>query len=232
MKLRVAHAPGMPGTFSPPQRVSGPDKHHGTCVTHGCWHTEAHWRLYTSVNYSIISCSDNVYRRFDAKLSFETALVNRWIIRSLKTERVSLTQPWRIWINKSSEPIAKFHISKYITKYGKAVCIYRWVSARKTKLLCLSNGVTSFWHQPIDIMRYTVYEPKSAGLENHNDGMQFTILSWRHYERDGVSNYQPHDCLLNRLFNAQIKQNTKAPRHWPLCGEFTGDRWIPRTKGQ
>ena len=29
----------------------------------------------------------------------------------------------------------------------------------------------------------------------------------------------------------QIK-NTKAPRHWPLWGEFTGDRWIPRTKGQ
>ena len=23
----------------------------------------------------------------------------------------------------------------------------------------------------------------------------------------------------------------KAPRHWPLCGEFTGDRWIPRTNG-
>ena len=23
-----------------------------------------------------------------------------------------------------------------------------------------------------------------------------------------------------------------APRHWPLWGEFTGDRWIPRTKGQ
>ena len=21
-------------------------------------------------------------------------------------------------------------------------------------------------------------------------------------------------------------------RHWPLCEEFTGDRWIPRTKGQ
>ena len=24
----------------------------------------------------------------------------------------------------------------------------------------------------------------------------------------------------------------KAPRHWPLCREFTGDRRIPRTKGQ
>ena len=31
---------------------------------------------------------------------------------------------------------------------------------------------------------------------------------------------------------AQIKQNIKAPHHWPLWGEFTGDRWIPRTKGQ
>ena len=31
---------------------------------------------------------------------------------------------------------------------------------------------------------------------------------------------------------AQIKYNIKAPLHWPLCGESTGDRWIPRTKGQ
>ena len=31
---------------------------------------------------------------------------------------------------------------------------------------------------------------------------------------------------------AQIKENIKAPRHWPLWGEFTCDRWIPRTEGQ
>ena len=30
-------APGMPGTFSPPPRVSDPDMHHGTCVTHVPW---------------------------------------------------------------------------------------------------------------------------------------------------------------------------------------------------
>ena len=24
----------------------------------------------------------------------------------------------------------------------------------------------------------------------------------------------------------------KAPRHWPLCGEFIGDQWIPCTNGQ
>ena len=37
VKLRVAHAPGMPGTFSPSSRVSDPDMHHGTCVTHVPW---------------------------------------------------------------------------------------------------------------------------------------------------------------------------------------------------
>ena len=57
-------------------------------------------------------------------------------------------------------------------------------------------------------------------------------LQWYHTERDGVSNHQPHDCLLNCLFKAQIKENIKALCHWPLCGEFTGHRWIPCTKDQ
>ena len=34
VKLRVSHAPGMPGTFSPPPQISNPDMPHGTCVTH------------------------------------------------------------------------------------------------------------------------------------------------------------------------------------------------------
>ena len=37
VKLRVAHAPEMPGTVYPPPRVSDPDMHHGTCVTHVPW---------------------------------------------------------------------------------------------------------------------------------------------------------------------------------------------------
>ena len=41
----------------------------------------------------------------------------------------------------------------------------------------------------------------------------------------------------SRLFTqpfirAQNKESIKAPRHWPLCGEFTWDRWITRTNGQ
>ena len=34
------------------------------------------------------------------------------------------------------------------------------------------------------------------------------------------------------FIQAQINENIKAPRHWTLWGEFTGDRWILRTKGQ
>ena len=51
-------------------------------------------------------------------------------------------------------------------------------------------------------------------------------------KRDGVSNHQPRDCLLNRLIKAQTQENIKATRQWPLCGEFPGERWITHTKGQ
>ena len=34
---RIANAPVMPRTFFPPPRVSDPDMHHGTCVTHVPW---------------------------------------------------------------------------------------------------------------------------------------------------------------------------------------------------
>ena len=37
VKLGVAHALGIPGTYCPPPRVNDPDMHHGTCVTHVSW---------------------------------------------------------------------------------------------------------------------------------------------------------------------------------------------------
>ena len=33
------------------------------------------------------------------------------------------------------------------------------------------------------------------------------------------------------FIQAQIKENIEAPRHWPLCGEFTVDRWIHHETG-
>ena len=34
-------------------------------------------------------------------------------------------------------------------------------------------------------------------------------LQWRHNGRDSVSNHQPHDCLLNRLFRRRLKKTSK-----------------------
>ena len=41
-------------------------------------------------------------------------------------------------------------------------------------------------------------------------------LQWRHNDHDGVSNYQPHGCLLNRLFRRRSKKTSKL-RVTGLC---------------
>ena len=51
-------------------------------------------------------------------------------------------------------------------------------------------------------------------------------LQWRHNEREGVSNHQPHNCLLNRLFKRRSKKTSKfratvlCAGNSPLTGEF------------
>ena len=41
-------------------------------------------------------------------------------------------------------------------------------------------------------------------------------LPWRHNDHDGVSNHQPHGCLLNRLFRCRSKKTSKL-RVTGLC---------------
>ena len=41
-------------------------------------------------------------------------------------------------------------------------------------------------------------------------------LQWRHNDHDGVSNHQPHGCLLNRLFRRRSKKTSKL-RVTGLC---------------
>ena len=51
-------------------------------------------------------------------------------------------------------------------------------------------------------------------------------LQWRHDRRDSVSNHQPHDCLLNRLFGRRSKKTSKlrvtglCAGNSPVPGEF------------
>ena len=55
-------------------------------------------------------------------------------------------------------------------------------------------------------------------------------LRWRHNGPDSVSNHQPHDCLLNRLFRRGSKKTTKIrvtglrAGNSPETGEFPAQR--------
>ena len=52
--------------------------------------------------------------------------------------------------------------------------------------------------------------------------IKYESLRWRHNECDSVSNHQPHDCLLNRLFRRRSKKTSKlrATSLCPVPGEF------------
>ena len=54
---------------------------------------------------------------------------------------------------------------------------------------------------------------------------------WRHNECDGISNHQPHDCLLNRLFRRRSKKTSKllcvtglCEGNSPVISEFPAQR--------
>ena len=55
-------------------------------------------------------------------------------------------------------------------------------------------------------------------------------LQWRHDEREGVSNHQPHDCLLNRLFRHRWQKTSKlrvtglCEGNSPVTNEFPAQR--------
>ena len=61
---------------------------------------------------------------------------------------------------------------------------------------CDFSSLHDFWFHLVDLM--------------------ISSLQWRHNGRDCVSNHQPRDCLLNRLFRRRSKKTSK-PRDTGLC---------------
>ena len=64
-----------------------------------------------------------------------------------------------------------------------------------------------------------------------------TLVLWLYYVYTIVFDHMSLKLPASRLFalafvQAQIKDNIRALRHWPLWGESTGHWWIPITKRQ
>ena len=66
--------------------------------------------------------------------------------------------------------------------------------------------------------RSNEYKPISRWFEVLRYVLLFmNTIPWRHNEHDGVSNHQPHDCLLNLWFRRRSKKTSKL-RVIGLCG--------------
>ena len=72
-------------------------------------------------------------------------------------------------------------------------------------------------------MKIQLEERRQAMLQLHQSDQQvYCLLScslslrWRNNDRDGVSNHQPRDCLLNHLFRRRSKKTSKL-RVTGLC---------------
>ena len=78
--------------------------------------------------------------------------------------------------------------------------------------------------------KYTNLAEFPLVLEGHSWPWLTYPSRWRHNERDGVSNHQPYDSLLNRLFWRRSKKTSKlrvtgiCEGNSPVTGEFPAQR--------
>ena len=117
------------------------------------------------------------------------------------------------WRRPNDKPLSKPMVVSLLTH----ICANRplWVN-----MIYLSIFSGSFhWHWAIyDFfpvrMKYSC--KNNRPVLNHNNTAKFEPLRWRHNGNVGVSNHQPHHCLLNRLFGCRSKKTSKL-RVTGLC---------------
>ena len=102
---------------------------------------------------------------------------------------------------------------------------FLWLSVRLQYLQCVSHGDTAVLHWSTDRMfkiRSVLYFCNLCNCCTFKISYQivwyradiqlrlrYIPLQWRHNERDGVSNYQLHDCLHKRLFRRRWKKSSE-----------------------
>ena len=106
------------------------------------------------------------------------------------------------WRRPSDKPFSEPMMFSLLTH----ICVtqYQWVNH-------LTNSSASVWFWYLEGLHF----------ENHYNDVIMSAM---------VSQITSLTIVYSVAYSRRIKEYTKAPRHWPLCGEFTGDRWIPRTK--
>ena len=98
------------------------------------------------------------------------------------------------------------------------------------------DGICVFWMVHMYLSYCSMHKIYNVGMcgkfrygcRIYVNALIILSLQWRHNGRFK----SPASLLFTQPFiKAQIKEKTKALRHWPLWGEFTGHLWIPRENG-
>ena len=92
---------------------------------------------------------------------------------------------------------------------------------RNTEMFCPKKPLKLLWVKRRPFFKAQYINPQIKSIKT---------LQWRHNVRDIVSNHQPHDCLLNRLFRRRSKKTLKLrviglfAGNSPGTGEFPAQR--------
>ena len=144
---------------------------------------------------------------------------------------------WNGMDHHCAETTVRYESRKCMLNYILEIEIHKIINL-KTLYAVLCGGDTGLEQRParwlsihrVWVMRHILSPkiPTRFGLSRviSNLVMYRPTLHGRHCERDGVSNHQPHDCLIKRLFRHRWKKTSElrvtglCEGNSPVTGEF------------
>ena len=146
------------------------------------------------------------------------------------------------WVNKGEAGDLRRHRAHYDVTLAHSNC--KWPGAERSTSISLVGIILSTFFGFTSLGPEHSYDRSASdGATLKNMGKYTSMILeelqcyinktkplWRHNGHDGVSNHQPYDCLLNRLFRRRSKEASKL-RVTGLCagnsmvtGEFPAQR--------
>ena len=211
--------------------VSDPGIHHGTCVRHVPWCMS--WSL-TSVGGENVpgilgACATRNFTYLARGPWLGAVLCKRLFLKTIVQIRLTFKHSRVHYPCVSSVASIKLRLDSTKGFSVDEHCPLELRDMDLASLVCLHGNhgaiITTFaqktptFQRPVVIYRTRVYTCNYKRNGHYGDVIKGAL----------ASQITSLTIFTQPFIQTQIKENIKAPRHWPLCGE---SRWIPRTNGQ
>ena len=102
-----------------------------------------------------------------------------------------------------------------------------WRRRLENETRLLRPSILLLLHITMRLRYYDEHTSESLHRQATEHPWFWKLLQWRHHGNDSVSDHQPYDCLLNRLFRPRSKKTSKL-RVTGLCaGDSPGNGEFP-----